>query len=65
MQYLIHGQFILLTRYISDTYGLNKQIVGFIFISLSFLVAYMVHLLNLRMMAGLNNVFLKNKREKL
>lgn len=63
--YLIHGQFILLTRYISDTYGLNKQIVGFIFISLSFLVAYMVHLLNLRMMAGLNNVFLKNKREKL
>lgn len=42
--YLIHGQFIALTRYITNEYALSKPLVGAVLVPLSFLVAWGLHL---------------------
>ena len=57
--YLLHGQFINLTRYLTDTYGLSKSLTGVVLITFSFVVAYWVHLLNIRMMDALKSKLLK------
>lgn len=57
--YLLHGQFISLTRYITDTYGLSKPLVGVVLVTFSFVVAYWIHLLNIRMMDTLKSKLLK------
>lgn len=44
--YLLHGQFIILTRYVVDTYGLSKSLVGFVLVMLSFVLSYYLHIAN-------------------
>lgn len=57
--YLLHGQFISLTRYITNTYNLSKPLIGIILVLFSFVVAYWVHLLNIKIMDGLKSKLLK------
>jgi len=57
--YLLHGQFITLTRYISNTYGLSKPLIGIILVFFSFFVAYWIHLLNIKITDVLKNKLLK------
>lgn len=56
--YLLHGQFIELTRYLSDLYGYNKAILGAILVTISFAVAYAMHLINIRIMGTLKRKML-------
>lgn len=56
--YLLHGQFINLTRYITNTYNLSKPLIGIVLVSLSFIVAYWVHLLNIKIMDQLKSKLL-------
>lgn len=56
--YLLHDQFIILTRFITDTYGFGKSLIGAVLVLFSFVIAYWVHLLNIRMMDSLKNKFL-------
>ena len=56
--YLLHGQFIELTRYLSDLYGYNKAILGVVLVTISFAVAYAMHLINIRMMGTLKRKML-------
>ena len=57
--YLLHGQFINLTRYITNTYNLSKPLIGIILVLFSFVVAYWTHLLNIKIMDGLKSRLLK------
>lgn len=57
--YLLHGQFISLTRYVTDTYGLSKPLVGVVLVTFSFVVAYWIHLLNIKIMDALKSKLLK------
>lgn len=41
--YLLHGQFIVLARNITNEYSLNKPLIGGCLVIVSFLVAYAVH----------------------
>lgn len=41
--YLLHGQFIILARNVTNEYSLNKPLVGGALVILSFVVAYYVH----------------------
>ena len=59
--YLIHSQFIELTRYITNEYHLSKPLIGFILISLSFIVAYYFSKLNVIIMNVLNKKLLNIK----
>lgn len=56
--YLLHVQFINLTRYITNTYNLSKPLIGIILVLFSFVVAYWVHLLNIKIMDALKNKLL-------
>ncbi len=56
--YLIHFQFIDLTRFITDDYNLNKPLIGLCLILLCFIVAYFVHEVNERMMKKLLSIFI-------
>ena len=44
--YLLHGQFIVLARNITNEYGLSKPLTGGALVILSFFVAYGVHKVN-------------------
>lgn len=48
--YLLHGQFILLTRCWTNEYGWSKPLVGIIMIVLCFVVSWYVHKVNCWMM---------------
>lgn len=52
--YLLHGQFISLTRYLTNEYGLSKPLLGIVIVSLSFVLSWLVHKLNVRIMERLN-----------
>lgn len=52
--YLLHGQFISLTRYLTNEYGLSKPLLGLALVSLSFVFSWLVHRLNVRIMDRLN-----------
>lgn len=56
--YLLHGQFIVLTRYITNTYNLSKPLIGVILVLFSFVVAYWIHLLNIKIMDTLKSKLL-------
>lgn len=57
--YLIHGQFIDLTKYLTNTYHINKPLTGTILVSFSFGIAYLVHLLNIKIMDLLKSKLLR------
>lgn len=44
--YLLHGQFIELTSFITHTYDFNKIYIGGLLITLSFIMAYYTHKIN-------------------
>lgn len=52
--YLLHGQFITLTRYLTNEYGLSKPLLGLVLVSLSFVLSWLVHKLNVLIMDRLN-----------
>lgn len=48
--YLIHGQFIELTRFLSNEYGVNKSLLGFLLVGASFIVSHYLHIMNVKVM---------------
>lgn len=54
--YLLHGQFISLTRYLTNEYGWSKPLVGAIMIMLCFVMSWYIHKLNCWMMNKLKSI---------
>lgn len=53
--YLLHTQFIQLTRYLTNEYLLSKSIVGSILVIMSFICAYYLHKINSKCMRMILN----------
>ena len=60
--YLLHGEFISLTRYLTNEYGLSKPLLGIVLVSLSFVLYWLVHKINVWIMYRLNVIFLKKSK---
>lgn len=54
--YLIHSQFIQLTRYLTDSYGWSKPFIGTILVSFCFVFCWYVHKINQWMTDKLKSV---------
>lgn len=54
--YLLHGQFISLTRYWTNEYGWSKPLVGAVMIVSCFVMSWYVHKLNCWMMNKLKSI---------
>lgn len=54
--YLLHGQFIALTRFITNEYGLSKPFLGTIMIIMCFIISWYMHKVNCWMMNKLNTI---------
>ena len=54
--YLIHSQFIQLTRYLTDSYGWSKPLIGAILVSFCFVFCWYVHKVNQWMTDRLKSV---------
>lgn len=54
--YLLHGQFISLTRFLTNEYGLSKPLLGTIMIIMCFIISWYMHKVNCWMVNKLNTI---------
>lgn len=57
--YLLHGQFIYLTRFLTNEYSLSKPLLGAVLVSFSFVASWQLHKLNVWMMDKMKVISLR------